>query len=73
MLIYIINKLIDNNLDISYFINRNRVREFNGMEEVSINMDYYKVIKKIVIEIIEYEEVEYDWGKIRIIRKSKYI
>ncbi len=36
MPIYITNKPTDNNSDISYSTNRNRAREFNGMEEASI-------------------------------------
>lgn len=60
MPIYITNKPTDNNSDVSYSTNRNRAREFNGMEETSINMDYHKAIKKTVTETIEYEEVEHD-------------
>ncbi|MCS4930543.1 DUF2483 domain-containing protein, partial [Staphylococcus aureus] len=41
MPIYITNKPTDNNSDVSYSTNRNRAREFNGMEEASINMDYH--------------------------------
>ncbi len=60
MPIYITNKPTDNNSDISYSTNRNRAREFNGMEEAIINMGYHKAIKKTVTETIEYEEVEHD-------------
>ncbi|KEK38082.1 DUF2483 family protein [Staphylococcus aureus] len=60
MPIYITNKPTDNNSDISYSTNRNRAREFNGMEEARINMDYHKAIKKTVTETIEYEEGEHD-------------
>lgn len=60
MPIYITNKPTDNNSDVSYSTNRNRAREFNGMEEASINMDYHIAIKKTVTEITEYEEVQDD-------------
>ncbi|CAC7192856.1 phage protein [Staphylococcus aureus] len=49
MPIYITNKPTDNNSDISYSTNRNRAREFNGMEEASINMDYHKAIPPILV------------------------
>ena len=58
MPIYITNKPTDNNSDVSYSTNRNRAREFNGMEEASINMDYHIAIKKTVTETIQYEEVD---------------
>lgn len=58
--IYITNKPSDTNPETSYSTNRNRAREFNGMEEASINMDYHIAIKKKVIETTEYEEVQDD-------------
>ena len=60
MPIYITNKPTDNNSDVSYSTNRNRAREFNGMEEAKINMDHHIAIKKTVIETTEYEEVQDD-------------
>ena len=57
MPIYITNKPTDNNSDVSYSTNRNRAREFNGMEEAKINMDHHIAIKKTVIETTKYEEV----------------
>ena len=59
--IYITNKPSDSNPEVSYSTNRNRAREFNGMEEASINMDYHIAIKKVVTETVKYEEVDYDW------------
>ena len=58
--IYITNKPSDSNPEISYSTNRQRAREFNGMEEASINMDYHIAIKKVVTETIKYEEVQDD-------------
>ena len=58
--IYITNKPSDSNPEVSYSTNRNRAREFNGMEEASINMDYHIAIKKVVTETVKYEEVDYD-------------
>ena len=46
--------------DASYSRNQSRAREFNGMEEASINMDYHIAIKKTVTETTEYEEVQDD-------------
>ncbi|GAB5691912.1 DUF2483 family protein [Staphylococcus aureus] len=71
MPIYITNKPTDNNSDISYSTNRNRAREFNGMEEASINRDYHKAIKETVTEAMEYEEADHDGGKTRTTRKGK--
>ena len=59
--IYITNKPSDSNPEVNYSTNRSRAREFNGMEEASINMDYHIAIKKTVKETIEYKEVEHDW------------
>lgn len=59
--IYITNKPSDSNPEVSYSTNRSRAREFNGMEEASINMDYHIAIKKVVTETVKYEEVDYDW------------
>ncbi|MDW4283435.1 DUF2483 family protein [Staphylococcus saprophyticus] len=56
--IYVTNKPSDNNPEISYSTQFSRAREFNGMEEASINMDYHIAIKKTVTETIEYEEVD---------------
>lgn len=55
--LYITNKPMTAD-DTSYTRNRSRAREFNGMEEASINMDYHIAIKKVVTETIEYEEVD---------------
>lgn len=55
--IYITNKPNDNNPEVNYSTNRSRAREFNGMEEASINMDNHMAIKKIVTETTKYEEV----------------
>ncbi|MDT3959501.1 DUF2483 family protein [Staphylococcus kloosii] len=57
--IYITNKPSGNNPEVNYSTNRSRAREFNGMEEASINMDYHIAIKKTVKETIEYKEVEH--------------
>lgn len=58
--IYITNKPSDSNPEVNYSTNRSRAREFNGMEEASINMDYHIAIKKTVKETIEYKEVQDD-------------
>lgn len=58
--IYITNKPNDSNPEISYSTNRQRAREFNGMEEATINMDYHVAVKKTVKESTEYEELNTD-------------
>lgn len=58
--IYITNKPSDSNPEVNYSTSCNRAREFNGMEEASINMDYHIAIKKVVTETVKYEEVDYD-------------
>lgn len=60
--IYITNKPTDNNSDINYSTNRQRAREFNGMEEASINMDYHVAVKKTVKEFTEYKEVDNEFS-----------
>ena len=56
--IYITNKPSDSNPETSYSTNRSRAREFDGMEEAKINMDYHIAIKKTVTETTKYEEVD---------------
>lgn len=45
----------------SYSRERSRAREFNGLEDASIDMTEHIAIKKVVTETTEYEEVDYDW------------
>lgn len=58
--IYVTNKPTDKNADISYSTNFSRAREFNGIEDASIDMTNHTAIKHTHIEKDEYEEVTYD-------------
>ena len=42
----------------SYTRNRNRARDFNGLDDVSIDMTEHIAIKKVVTEQTKYEEVD---------------
>lgn len=44
--------------DASYTRNRSRARDFNGLEDVSINMTEHIAIKKVVTEQTKYKEVD---------------
>ncbi len=44
--------------DASYSRNQSRAREFNGLEDASIDMTEHIAIKKVVTETTEYEEVD---------------
>jgi len=44
--------------DTSYTRNRSRARDFNGLDDVSIDMTEHTAIKKVVTEKIKYEEVD---------------
>ncbi|WP_426429112.1 DUF2483 family protein [Staphylococcus equorum] len=55
--IYVTNKPSDNNPEISYSTQRSRAREFNGMDEATIDMNYHIAIKHTHIEKDIYEEV----------------
>ena len=46
--------------DASYTRNRSRARDFNGLEDASINMTEHTAIKKVVTEQTKYKEIEYD-------------
>lgn len=46
--------------DANYTRNRTRARDFNGLEDASIDMTIHTAIKKTVTESTEYEEIEYD-------------
>lgn len=59
--IYITNKPYGDNPEVSYSSNRSRAREFNGLEEANINMDYHIAIKKVLTETIKYEEVDHEF------------
>lgn len=41
----------------SYTRNRSRARDFNGLDDVSIDMTEHTAIKKVVTEQTKYEEV----------------
>lgn len=43
--------------DTSYTRNRSRARDFNGLDDVSIDMTEHTAIKKVVTEQTKYEEV----------------
>lgn len=46
--------------DAIYTRNRSRARDFNGLEDASINMTEHTAIKKVVTEQTKYKEIEYD-------------
>ena len=54
--LYITNKPMTAD-DTSYTRNRGRARDFNGLDDVSIDMTEHTAIKKVVTEQIKYEEV----------------
>lgn len=58
--LFVTNKPTDRNGDISYSTNFSRAREFNGIEDASIDMTDHVAIKHTHIEKDEYEEVTYD-------------
>lgn len=58
--LFVTNKPTDRNGDISYSTKFNRAREFNGIEDASIDMTNHVAIKHTHIEKDEYEEVAYD-------------
>ena len=43
--------------DTDYTRNKNRARDFNGLDDVSIDMTMHKAIKKTITEKTKYEEV----------------
>lgn len=55
--LYIMNKTVTPE-DTTYTRNRSRARDFNGLDDVSIDMTEHKAIKKVVTETTEYEEVD---------------
>ena len=55
--LYITNKPMVEE-DTSYTRNRNRARDFNGLDDVSIDMTEHIAIKKVVTEQTKYEEVD---------------
>ncbi len=54
---YITNKPSDNTSEINYSTNFSRAREFNGLDNASIDMSDHITIMKIVTETTEYKEV----------------
>lgn len=60
MPIYVTNKPSDKNPEISYSTQFNRAREFNGLDEVTIDMSYHMAIKHTHIEEDKYEEIDYE-------------
>lgn len=54
--LYITNKPMTAD-DTSYTRNRSRARDFNGLDDVSIDMTEHTAIKKVVTEQTKYEEV----------------
>lgn len=57
--LYITNKPMTAD-DTSYTRNRSRARDFNGLDDVSIDMTEHTAIKKVVTEQTKYKEIEYD-------------
>ena len=57
---YITNKPSDNTSEINYSTNFSRAREFNGLDNASIDMSDHIAIMKIVTETTEYKEVHID-------------
>lgn len=55
--LYITNKPTDQNTTIKYSTSRSDAREFNGMEDATVDMTTHTAIKKTVTETTEYEEV----------------
>ena len=58
--IYVTNKPSDNNPEISYSTQFSRAREFNGLDEATIDMTNHIAIKHTHIEDDKYEEVTLD-------------
>lgn len=46
--------------DTSYSRDKRRARDFDGLDDISIDMTHHVAIKKTVTETTEYEEVEID-------------
>lgn len=59
--LYIANKPITPE-DTSYTRNRSRARDFNGLDDVSIDMTEHIAIKKIVTEQTKYQEVDNEFS-----------
>lgn len=58
--LYITNKPTETIPTLKYSSDKRDAREFNAMEDLSIDMSIHTAIKKTVTETIEYEEVAYD-------------
>ncbi|WP_145454900.1 DUF2483 family protein [Staphylococcus pettenkoferi] len=58
--LYVTNKPTDRNADISYSTNFSRAREFNGVDDLKIDMINHVAIKHTHIEKDVYEEVNID-------------
>ncbi|MBF7022520.1 DUF2483 family protein [Staphylococcus kloosii] len=56
----ITNKPSEANDTIKYSTDRRDAREFNGLDNIIIDMTRHTAIKKTVTETTEYEEVDYD-------------
>lgn len=46
--------------DTSYSRDKRRAREFDGLDDISIDMTHHVAIKKVETTSVKYEEVEYD-------------
>ncbi|PTI48419.1 DUF2483 family protein [Staphylococcus succinus] len=60
MPIYVTNKPSESNTEISYSTQFSRAREFNGLDEATIDMNNHIAIKHIRIEDDKYEEISYE-------------
>lgn len=58
--IYVTNKPSEQSSHISYSTDFSRAREFDGMENASINMSDHIAIMKTVTETTEYKEVPHE-------------
>lgn len=60
MPIYVTNKPSESNPEISYSTQFSRAREFNGLDEATIDMSYHMAIKHTHTEEDKYEEIDYE-------------
>lgn len=64
MPIYVTNKPSESNPEISYSTQFSRAREFNGLDEATIDMNNHIAIKHTRIEDDKFEEISYEWKNI---------
>ena len=59
--LYIMNRPSESFPDIKYSTDKRDAKEFNGLDNTSIDMTKHIAIKKTETKTTEYEEVDYDW------------